>query len=67
MALVAKYLTVLAGDIRVLGSISGLGRSSEQGNDNFPGFLPWKSYGQRSLESQKETMGSQKIQTRFSD
>ena len=45
-----KNLPTNAGDIRVMGSIPGLGRSSGGGHGNpLPVFLPGESHGQRSL------------------
>ena len=46
-----KNLPASEGDIRDAGSISGSGRSPEEGaGQHTPGFLPGESHGQRSLE-----------------
>ena len=52
MAQRGKNLPANAGDTGDTGSIPGLGRSPEEGNDNPPQYS-WlkKSRGQRSLES----------------
>ena len=48
--LVVKNTPANAGDIRDAGLISGLGRSSGEGNGNpHSVFLPGESHGQRSL------------------
>ena len=50
MALVVKNPPANAGDLRDVGSISGLGRSSGGRNGKpTPVFWPGKSHGQRSL------------------
>ena len=46
MAVVVKNPPANAGDVREVGWIHGLGRSSGEGNGN---PLPGKSHGQRSL------------------
>ena len=47
--LVVKNLTANSGDIRDLGLIPGLGRTTRQTWQPTPVFLPGKSHGQRSL------------------
>ena len=44
-----KNLPAYAGDAGDVGLIPGLGRSSGEGNQPTPVFLPGKSQGQRSL------------------
>ena len=49
--LVVKSTSSSTGDIRDVGSISGWGRPSEEGDGQpIPVFLPGESHGQRSLE-----------------
>ena len=50
VALVVKNPPASAGDIRNMGSVPGLGRSSGEGSGQpTPVFLPGESLGQRSL------------------
>ena len=49
MAFVVKNLSANAGDVRDLGSITGLGRSLEEARQSTSVFLPGESHGQRSL------------------
>ena len=49
MLLAVKNLPVIAGDIRAVGSVPGLGRSLGRPWQPTPGFLPGESHGQRSL------------------
>ena len=49
MALVVKNLLANAGDLRVVSSIPGSGRSPGGGHKPTPVFLPGESHGQKSL------------------
>lgn len=51
MALVVKNLSVNAGDIRDVGSISGLEDPLDEGMTNHSIFLLGESHPQRNLES----------------
>ena len=50
MVPVVKNLPANVGDVRVVGSIPGSGRSPGVENGNPLQFLPGESYGRRSLE-----------------
>ena len=55
-----KNLTASAGDTRDPGSIPGLGRSPEEGNDNPLQYLAWKILGTEESGG-LQSMGSQRV------
>ena len=60
MALVVKNLPVNAGDIRDVGSISGLGDSLDEGMANHSSILAWRIPSTEE-PGELQSIGSQKV------